>query len=193
MFKKILPIKIPRITGYLEDAHPLSIIECYPETFEWINSNFIQLVYEEPIYSNDQPLKFFKHSSLGKSWDYKNPYLNYYDVPLDLYKEANIDIILFIKSALKRNFYIELYLDEFYLPFKRFYKKEHYSHETLIYGIDDDYIYIMAYDKKIGKYISIKTEKINIARAFYNNNEQYMFKRKITLLSYNNREPLKTL
>lgn len=39
--KKILPVKYPRITCHLGTAGLMSILECIPESVEWMYTNFI--------------------------------------------------------------------------------------------------------------------------------------------------------
>lgn len=71
--KKCLNVKMPSLTGYLEEAHPLSVVEYYDMAKEWLYSNYITLVYGEPLNNSGQPLKFFKLTIDGIGWCYKLP------------------------------------------------------------------------------------------------------------------------
>ena len=43
--KILLPVKEPMIKGYTYYAHICSMLQNNPDTYEWIYSNFIQLVF----------------------------------------------------------------------------------------------------------------------------------------------------
>lgn len=134
--KKLIVNKVP-LKGYMEDAYQLTVAISKECSYEWLYSNYIQLVFQNPFRYDNQPVKFYKLSwKSGQIWDADCPLLSCDTITYDLIKMNEINIIDFICKAIYKNHYVMLYLDEFYLPYKISYKKTHFIHENLFFGYD---------------------------------------------------------
>jgi hypothetical protein len=58
-------------------------------------------------------------------------------------EEQFSDFYEFIRFNIDHNRYIEMLLDEFYIPERNAYKNFHFAHTNIIYGYDDAFIYIL--------------------------------------------------
>lgn len=135
-YLKLKLIESP-LSGYMEDAYPISIALCKKQNLDWLYTNFIQLVYLDPNKYSNQALKFYKPSfRTGQIWDTFCPVLCCDDLNSSTIDDLNINIIDLVCKSLQRGFYVKIYLDEYYVPYRFLYKKEHYIHETLFNGFD---------------------------------------------------------
>ncbi len=125
-----LEIKQPPITCYLHHAYQLTVSMSHKDFDSWFLSNYIQLEYvaEQDI------LNFFTYVICGNC--VYNPLINYRILDLEYIFKTNIDIIEFVKKSIEAGYYIVTYIDEFYIPERNAYKKEHFKHELMIYGFD---------------------------------------------------------
>jgi len=109
--------------------------------FDWVFSNHIQLyLYLNPVgitldylitpYKNYSPYTF-------------NPFINFIPMKRKYIDEKYESIFEFIKENINEQKYIELILDELYLPSREAYQSYHYNHANLIYGYDTEYIYLI--------------------------------------------------
>lgn len=139
MNKKKLEIKKTPLNGYMEEAYSLTVAITKESSYEWIYSNYIQLVFENPIIYDNQPVKFFKLSfKSGRVWDAECPLLYYDTITREMIEAMNIDIVDFICISIAHKSYVKIYLDEYFLPYRFVYKKIHYTHESLFTGFDYD-------------------------------------------------------
>jgi len=185
--KKCLNVKIPSLTGYLEEAHPLSVVECYDMAKEWLYSNYITLVYGDPLNNSDQPLKFFKLTIDGIGWCYKLPCLYYFDVDRQSLGYFGVNIIEYIINEINQNRYVILNVDEYYTSFSEFYKSEHFLHALFIYGYDTEknIFHIMAYHKKTMHYENTILSFSEMRAALQWKHSPGLYDNSITSLSYN--------
>lgn len=106
----------------------------------WKYSNFIQL-----IYNKDNPYKgvnldyyFFPRKNIDNSY---LCFINYLDTHYDSLFDA-LDAFKTIKDYIcwniKHSYYLNICLDEYYVPERGNYNKHHYDHYNLIYGFDDE-------------------------------------------------------
>ncbi|QUI21915.1 hypothetical protein HZI73_06180 [Vallitalea pronyensis] len=137
---KKLPITKPPIIGYVVHAFPLSIIFNYDKCLPWFYNNYMQLVCHKGLQNN-----FFDFFSLCmpiEDIQWVNsvypgiPWLNTHTMDNYLLIDCNIDIKQAIIHALKRENYMVCHLDEFYVPNRISFQKEHYFHENMIFGFD---------------------------------------------------------
>lgn len=145
--KRLVINRIPLI-GYMEDAYSLTAAVAKECSYEWIYSNYIQLVFQEPERFDNQPVKFFKVSwKSGLIWDADCPLLICDTISRELVMANKIDIIDFICNAIDKEQYVKIYLDEFYLPYRSSYQWRHLIHESLFFGYDNDkkQLYGLAY------------------------------------------------
>lgn len=188
--KKKLVIKETPLNGYMEDAYSLTVALTKESSYEWIYSNYIQLVFQNPIIYDNQPIKFFKISfKNGHIWDAECPLLCCDSITREMIGAMNIDIVDFVCISISCNNYVKLYLDEYYLPYRFLYKKTHYIHESLFFGFDYDKneLYGLAYvsDEK-GYHFKEFTVCMNDVRQAYNALvDEGVQKERITLMSCN--------
>lgn len=183
---KLLPTAIPPLVGYMEDAQPLSIVFTNQNAYEWIYTNYVQLVYEEPMNVANQPLKFYKPTFTGEMWDAVIPWLVEFKLTTDMIKAFNIDIIELIITAIDMDKYVILLLDEYYLPFRIQYKKFHNTHETFIYGYSEKKheFYGIAYTKDTNHYNKFSVDMDDLKNGFLNTHEGYEPRRTVKMLSH---------
>ena len=103
--------------------------------FPWLFSNFIQLRYDS---NSGVPLDYV--GGQMKDWDryFANYFLDYHVLRNDELKKIFPDTINFFIRMLSSKFYIEIYVDEYYINTKRNYKQKHHYHPNLIYGFSDE-------------------------------------------------------
>lgn len=183
-----LPIGKTPLTGYMEEALPLSVALSSPRKLEWLYSNYIQLIYQNPVRHDNQPLKFYKLSTnTGYVWDAECPILNYDRIPRSFLEMYGADITDFICFAIKNDQYPVVYMDEYYLSYRKQYHKKHYIHESLFYGFDSERKMFkgLAYvtDSEGYKFKTFETNFDEVRDAYNNYFFKGELKDKITLLS----------
>ncbi len=127
----ILELKLvnPSIKSYQFIAFPLAIIEQYDESKKWLFNNFIQLAYDN---QKNSPVPFCFYML-----DYTiNPFLDVMRFSREIKNLVNLNIIEFTQKAIENNYYLYLNVDEYYIPNRKSYTKQHYSHDILAYGFD---------------------------------------------------------
>ena len=128
VYKKILPLNYPFITHKPTIAHLLSILETNPSTNSWIISN----------YSNLYINKLGKADFWGKDNLYNNcPWIFTNTIPRELVKTYKIEIINFCKVNLDLNYYINVMINEKHI--KNYNNQKDFTHNMLIYGLDDEH------------------------------------------------------
>ncbi len=190
MDKRKLVIMEAPLKGYMEDAYMLSVAITRESSYEWIYSNYIQLAYQNPTKYDNQPVKFFKVSfKNGYIWDAECPLLCCDTITRDMLEVMNIDIIEFISKSICQNKYIKIYLDEFYLPYRIQFKKEHYIHENFFYGFDYEKkeLYGLAYtiDKGVYQFEEFMVSMEEVRQAYQAAFMKSVQKERIMMLSCN--------
>jgi len=118
---KILPFeKNAYFSVYQYDAFSFGILQANPKTYPWIYSNFIQ--YE--LNSGDVWLQ--QRQAILKTHIFDS---NTIMSPRVIMEE--------IKQSILNEHYVAGLYDEFYIPQKFEYKKNHFLHDFLLYGFDD--------------------------------------------------------
>lgn len=129
--KNILPVKKQtEITTYLCRALPMCIIAAYENMIPWFYTHFVNICSQVSpdgyvILDYLEPLEIFQDVI---DYQYKG------------YKKMDSvrDIVGYVIEAIDSDSYISVCLDEFYLSAKAHYNKEHFVHESLVYGYDVD-------------------------------------------------------
>ena len=161
--RKILAIEFNSpIKGFVFSLSILATNEAY---LPWFYSQHIQIYFSKKHIQKGTPIIDF----------YRPPNNRLLPAPLletrwldrDLVSIVNEDIVHFVIKCINKNYYIQLYLNEFYMPNKSNYKKRKYIHETLIYGYDlcSEIFYIAGYNK-MGQYISSKLNFFDFRKAY---------------------------
>jgi len=117
---KILPVAEPPVRGYLYYAYHLIVLSNYRGYDNWLHSNYIQIEcdpnYQVHLYTTIWHVvrdEFTSRSAL---------------------RSLGMEIVPFVIDSLEQDYYVMTYVDEFYIPGKRCYQREHNFHEILIYG-----------------------------------------------------------
>lgn len=106
---------------------------------KWKNMNYIQLFYNE-FDRNGVFLDYFMFPRKGVDAGYQyvchfldteyvddvDDYIKYYD-----------NINTYIKNCIRHGYYLNICLDEYYVPERNAYRKYHYNHYNLFYGYND--------------------------------------------------------
>lgn len=115
---------------------------------KWKNMNFIQLFYNESD-NNGVWLDYFIFPRKGFDASYHCfcNFLNTVYENLNEYLEG-FSLLDYVKWNISNNYYINICIDEFYLPNRWATSYQHYGHYNLFYGFDDDKncFYILGYD-----------------------------------------------
>ena len=122
---KILRIKLHReITSFLHYALPLAVILADERLLPWFYEHYID------IFSTTNENGLLKLDFL----EYYSPYQKVtHNVCLGYNIMNDIsDVVNFITDKINQGFYLIIHLDELYLPVKN--QKEHFVHQSLIYG-----------------------------------------------------------
>ena len=151
--KKILPITIPPVIGYLHHAYPLSILANEEAYLPWFHSNYIQLYCPynlQNLSSRTLKFNFYRRPDQRVSF---SPYLKVQLLNRDLIFKSPTDIVPFIVACIDKGYYVQPTVDEYFLPDSAAYQKRPLVHETLIYGYDNQAFVGMGYNKN-GDYAS---------------------------------------
>ena len=140
---KILKIELQNdVRSYFTHAVLLCVIKSYDEYQSWYYQNYINIKSNLSAPPSGSYIKM----------DYVE--VNYEEVFTDFIKFSynnSIDVISFIKEKINEGYYLLIFIDYFYMPNTRFYKKYHHMHDVLVYGYDDvkSEIYIINYDENL--------------------------------------------
>lgn len=125
---------------------------------DWKNMNFIQLIYNEsnPNKGINLDYYFFPKKNNDNSYSY---FINFIDTHYDsLYDalECFPSIHEYLHWNIRHSYYVNVFLDEYYVADRYHYKKSHYDHYNLFYGFDDykRVYFIMGYGKNSTPVIS---------------------------------------
>ncbi len=117
------------VTVYLHRALPLCIVLADPYLHPWFNEHYINIFSQ-----------IDKDGYL--SLEYMELWGNYREVIGEVSQGAKMmekvpDIIEFVREQISRGYYLNISVDEYYLPGKMRYQKIHVIHHELVYGFDD--------------------------------------------------------
>ena len=131
MSKIKLPITVDiPTTSYFAISLPLSVILSHEETKEWYYENFIN------IYAEKAGNLCFADMSFGMLARYNTVF----EYTVSKYEDTqDTSIVERLRHEIfnERN-YAYLYVDEYYISCKSAYQNNHFHHQALIYGFDDD-------------------------------------------------------
>lgn len=125
----------------------------FSEQYEaWLNMNFVQCIYNKR--DNGAVWLDYWHFPKKKS-RYENVYFHtfldiYYDEPSEIV-DLSGSIIDYVNWCLNHEYYIAISMDEYYISGRSRYRKQHFFHHNLIYGINSEKaeLYVIGYDKKV--------------------------------------------
>lgn len=139
---KLLPMEIPISETYQLASFMMGIISQNKNIRNILYNSYINIYISENDWNEialdftDAECELYRLSGIGE---------------MDLFYLKNISKDKckdFLKERLEQNNYLLLYeIDEYELSYSNCYKKEHFKHDTYVYGYDDKYFYVMAYSQ----------------------------------------------
>lgn len=137
MNKKSLPIATPPIVAFQYLAFPLAILSDKPDYLPWFHSNYIQLICHKDLSASKVLfLDFYGHVF---DENFNNTIYFTYHPWLEI-KHALVggqtDIIPNLIECMQYDYYVYLKVDEFFIPDRSFYQKDHFVHDVLVFGYD---------------------------------------------------------
>lgn len=131
MEQTILPILQPPLHGHLYNAFPLSISPLHKNFSSWFYPNYSAL----KVINHDQNLDIIYDNGNIIERPEENPILHV--IKINNKDISTLDLINTLQCYLDQSKYIYIFLDEFYVRNRVSYRLEHFLHESLIYGYDD--------------------------------------------------------
>lgn len=156
----ILSVEYPIITTNPDHAHLLSILGYNTFSKPWILNNYINLVSGFSQEDERPWINFYK-------------FQNYIECPLidvNIFDRNFINtnsFFQFVFESFKESYFIILNLDLFYLSSSPCFQKVHWPHQTLLFGLEDNTIYLGDFYKN-QKYIHTTEPFQNVLNAFEN-------------------------
>ncbi|WP_455714505.1 hypothetical protein [Anaerosporobacter sp.] len=163
--KKILPITEPVINAYPDYVYPLSVLMNHEETKAWLYCNFIQLYFLPS--DSASSLRYYYTDINNRLWNTRNPLMNYQVIHKEILARYKVDIIDFIIDSLDSGNYLYLYLDEYYIPNRISYKREHYIHTTFFYGYDKEEKKLCTYGYDNTRHFIYETLDFDLVKEAY--------------------------
>ena len=123
---------IPPIRARMDASFPMIVIMQHQDAEQFINNYYLQLYFAKDLGNRSMGFNY----ALYKNTRFHNEYLLdcvefiYYDLP-----ENYVEIMV---RDVNDHYYVYCYLDEYYMPDTGFYQKEHFCHDNLIYGFNND-------------------------------------------------------
>ncbi len=160
----ILKLEAPKVCFDQDYAFPSAIMSSDRSYKNWVYSNLIQMYY---IIGRDT----FNISYLGRDPNPINliPLLSYQGIQKQLLKSISCDAVRFLHTMIDAGYYLACLMDEYYVPFRRSYRKKHLAHGIMCYGYDDEkgIVHIAGYnaDGHFGSQILSYSE---FSEAFWN-------------------------
>ena len=162
--KKTLAVELnPPIKGFT--VFSLSILATSEVYLPWFYSQHIQLYFTNKWIQEGIPKIDFYRPPNNRL--FPSPLLETRWLDRDLISIVNEDIVQFVIKYIDKDYYIQIYLNEFYIPDRPSYKSIKTIHETLIHGydLDNETFDIVGYNK-IGQYGSSKLKFSNFRKAY---------------------------
>lgn len=180
-----LPVnKKPVFKNYLRSAMPLSVLfsdrEDKYNTF--LINQYIDLIAIP--YNNTLDHNVY----LYYQWDH----FDFYRIHREHIEENGINVLGYIYNGLRKGYYSDISLDAYYIPGKSMYNRQHFTHQLLIYGYDEekDLFHAMTYTDA-GQYEDLDVQSDDLIRACSTNHFVHinLFKRELTAREiYNGRK-----
>lgn len=149
----------------LDDIVTTGCISCQENNqyFKWIANNYIQYKFnpEEPAPANY--IDFIKR-------DYKSysvhPFIKFTTDKQDLIQSVYNGIWNYVLTRLHYGYYIQLYLNEYYIPGSDSYQERYYLHENLFYGYNEESETVSIIHISLGKPVKREITKETLLQAY---------------------------
>lgn len=125
----ILPLGKPIVAPWSYNGHIFSILSAGSQNYiPWLNSNFLTLELAQGL-NGDDTIITFKYISC--------PFISDQKINRKSITYWHKDIIEFFKECIDLNYYIYLFVDQFFISCYPNYNKNHVAHDPMISGYDD--------------------------------------------------------
>lgn len=106
--------------------------------YNWYYSNYIQLHCSKDLFNDygwGVPLDFFTWIRRRECYNLYHPWLFTQNINKNMIMKIT-NPIEFVINAIESDYYIDLILDEYYIPERKAYREYNYNHQNLIFGYD---------------------------------------------------------
>lgn len=139
----ILKIGDSPIKCYPVHTCHLSILTTVSNYEPWFYSNYIQIAAPEEFGSDPTKIiDFFNYDEISPFYNF-SPFVS--EIRAERVNDPD-DILKSVFELLDNNYYIKLYVDDYYIPFRK--QSRHNPHEIFIYGYSSDscIFYVLGYN-----------------------------------------------
>lgn len=165
--EKILPMVIPPVETYQNTSFVMGMILANAR-MQSVKYNY----YNNIVCNKTNYMKKIELCFADSTWD---TLVDDGLAEMNLYHLSSISkdkFILFVKERIDQDNYLLIYqIDEYYLSYSRRYQKEHYLHDTYIFGYTDEAFCVMA--QKNGKLQMLEINCQEIMDGLYSLLEEY--------------------
>lgn len=170
MRSKILPVTLPELASYPGMTNFFSIIGINKTTLPWICDHFIQLIAPEK--------QFGDYATTANFYDVMFPYSMPMGISVPflftnlisrvLLANTQNDLIHYVERFIDEGYYVQVYLNQFYIKHSDNYRVRNLFHPTFIYGYDYENYTVNIADFYGGKYkqVTINFEALNQSFVF---------------------------
>jgi hypothetical protein len=130
----LLPVAKPSIVTYTHHAYPLAIAQAYPGGDRYLVGSFLQLYTRRNKAGNALHIDFYAYNGYYPECPFVEKIYET-EESLSHYGASPVEQIC---AILDKGFYVEIIVDEYYIPIKAAYKRFHFHHQNLIYGYMPD-------------------------------------------------------
>lgn len=185
--KITLPVMALPITSYQQIALPMIAALQNPTVENWLYSNFIQVSCVER-----EHYLLRGNADNALHYTFFNPDITSSDATDHICIEGCDQLFLFnkinfINETIDSGWYIYTDADMFYIDGRDGFRYRHYPHDLLIYGYDDNNVYIYMYDEY--KLTSHTVNYQNFLQGYYSEYcDEKIYRNRAILLKSNNRK-----
>lgn len=169
---KILPMKKVDIRGFSHQAALLSILMAYDQCKPWICNNFIQIFSLKNLSSSWRSGTvdfFYMDYDDFRNYEFTaNPWIRWFEIPVQLIYNSQFNIIDFIIENIKRDYYLYIEIDTYYIPYYSDYQKKHRIHWMYVYGFDAEKSTINCLDNFAGGIFKMKNIETKYIQEGFN-------------------------
>jgi len=115
---------------------------------DWLNMNYVQLFYDPEEFNGRRWIDYFAFPRKDDDHLY-GAYSQFLDTQyLDTSEIIDVygSIVQFIQSSIRYGYYVQIRLDEYYVPERWAFQSTHFEHDNLIYGYDKENFYLLGYN-----------------------------------------------
>ena len=138
------------VNTFLYESLPLCVIRSQPYLYEWFLQHYMELYLVDA--KKDDRYNFYavRYAETTSYLQYSNQkeVLIYNQVESAVINNK-LNIVDYIKAQINHGVYAIVFLNEWAIPHKRSYHKDHWYHESLVYGYDDGLgvVYCISFDQ----------------------------------------------